>query len=116
MPYVILLMSLGCCALLHPMTLITLLNKYKKARDLFDVMFALQFIIVIIAFICVMCIVVNSPNEIVSPAELLLMLAKLIYLMETIFISIFMVYDTVDTIRHINKDLSKQSLKKSIKI
>lgn len=116
LPYIILLASLGCCALLHRMTLTALLNKYKKARNLFNMMFALQVIIVSIAFICTIGMVVNSPNEISSPTEFLFMLAKLIYLIEAIFVSTLMADDTVDTIHYISKDLSKQSFQKSIKI
>ena len=97
------------------MTLVALLNKYKKARNLFEMMSALLLIIFIIALVYIMTVTVNSPDEIHTPAEFLIMLVKLIYLMESIIVAPLMVDDVTDTIRYINKSLYKQSVKKSIK-
>lgn len=113
--HIILLISLSCCAKKNNIALSALLNKYKKARGLFELTFILQVIIFVIALVTTMTVAVNSPDETVNPAKLLFMLGKLIYLMEAIFVVPLMVDDTTDTIRYINKDLSKQSLKKSIK-
>lgn len=104
------------CKKKNNIALSALLNKYKKARGLFEPTFILQIIIFVIALITTMTVAVNSPDETVNPAKLLFMLGKLIYLMEAIFVVPLMVDDTTDTIRYINKDLSKQSLKKSIKL
>lgn len=114
-PYIILLMPLCYCAIKHKMTLVALLNKYKKARNLFEMMSALLLIIFIIALVYIMTVTVNSPDEIHTPAEFLIMLVKLIYLMESIIVAPLMVDDVTDTIRYINKSLYKQSVKKSIK-
>ena len=114
-PYIILLMPLCYCAIKHKMTLVALLNKYKKARNLFEMMSALLLIIFIIALVYIMAVTVNSPDEIHTPAEFLIMLVKLIYLMESIIVAPLMVDDVTDTIRYINKSLYKQSVKKSIK-
>lgn len=114
-PYIILLVPLCYCAIKHKMTLVALLNKYKKARNLFEMMSALLLIIFIIALVYIMTVTVNSPDEIHTPAEFLIMLVKLIYLMESIIVAPLMVDDVTDTIRYINKSLYKQSVKKSIK-
>ena len=97
------------------MTLVALLTKYKKARNLFEMMSALLLIIFIIALVYIMAVTVNSPDEIHTPAEFLIMLVKLIYLMESIIVAPLMVDEVTDTIRYINKSLYKQSVKKSIK-
>lgn len=114
-PYIILLVPLCYCAIKHKMTLVALLNKYKKARNLFEMMSALLLIIFIIALVYIMAVTVNSPDEIHTPAEFLIMLVKLIYLMESIIVAPLMVDEVTDTIRYINKSLYKQSVKKSIK-
>lgn len=114
-PYIILLVPLCYCAIKHNMTLVTLLNKYKKARNLFEMTSALQLIIFIIALVYIMTVTVNSPDEIHTPTEFLIMLVKLIYLMDAIIAAPLIVDDITDTIRYINKNLYKESVKKSIK-
>lgn len=114
-PYIILLAPLCYCSIRHNMTLVALLTKYKKARNLFEMMSALQLIIFIIALVYIMTVTVNSPDEIHTPTEFLIMLVKLIYLMDAIIAAPLMVDDITDTIRYINRNLYKESVKKSIK-
>jgi len=114
-PYIILLVLLCYCAIKHNMTLVALLTKYKKARNLFEMMSALQLIIFIIALVYIMIVTVNSPGEIHTPTEFLIMLVEPISLMDAIIAAPLMVDDITDTIRYINKNLYKESIKKPIK-